>query len=118
MEFKKAPQELVDFIMNKMKDTNCDYKKMFGYPVFFVNGNLFVGVHGDKLFLRLSDSDVASIKNRFKDVANFEPMPGREMKGYVILPKSLYSANSIFEEWLGKSIKYASALPAKKSKKT
>jgi TfoX/Sxy family transcriptional regulator of competence genes len=118
MEFKKAPQELVDFIMNKMKDTNCDYKKMFGYPAFFVNGNLFVGVHGEKLFLRLSDSDVTSIKNRFKDVTNFEPMPGRVMKGYVILPKSLYSANSIFEEWLGKSIKYASALPTKKSKKT
>jgi hypothetical protein len=73
MEFKKAPQELVDFIMNKMKYTNCDYKKMFGYPAFFVNGNLFVGVHGDKLFLRLSDADVASIRNGFKDVTNFEP---------------------------------------------
>ena len=118
MEFKKAPQELVDFIMNKMKDTNCDYKEMFGYPAFFVNGNLFVGVHGDKLFLRLSEADVANIKNGFKGVTNFEPMPGRAMKGYVILPKSLYSADSVFKEWLDKSIKYVSALPTKKSKKT
>ena len=118
MEFKKAPQELVDFIMNKMKDTNCDYKKMFGYPAFFVNGNLFVGVHGDKLFLRLSEDDEANIKNEFKGVANFEPMPGRAMKGYVILPKSLYSSDSVFKEWLDKSIKDASALPTKKSKRT
>ena len=51
MEFKKAPQELVDFINEKMKDKNCDYKKMFGYPAYFFNGNMFVGVHGDKLFL-------------------------------------------------------------------
>ncbi len=101
-----------------MKVTNCDYKKMFGYPAFFVNGNLFVGVHSDKLFLRLPDDDGASIKNRFKDVTNFEPLPGRAMKGYVILPKSLYSNDSVFKEWLDKSIKYASALPTKKSKKT
>ena len=57
MEWKKAPAELVDFIMEKMKDRNCDYKKMFGYPAYFLNGNMFVGVHGDKLFLRLSDAD-------------------------------------------------------------
>jgi hypothetical protein len=77
---------------------------------------LWGGVHGDKLFLRLSEDDVANIKNGFKGVTNFEPMPGRAMKGYVILPKSLYTADSIFEEWLDKSIKYVSALPTKKSK--
>ena len=103
--------------MNKMKDTNCDYKKMFGYPAFFVNGNLFVGVHGDNLFLRLSEADVANIKNGVKGVTNFEPA-GRAMKGYVILPKALYSADSVFKEWLDKSIKYVSALPTKKRKKT
>ena len=86
MECKKAPQELVDFIMDKMKDKNCDYKKMFGYPAFFVNGNMFVGVHGDKLFLRLSDADMADIMKDYK-VTAFEPMPGRAMKGYVVLPK-------------------------------
>jgi len=87
MDWKKAPAELVDFIMDKMKDKNCDYKKMFGYPAYFFNGNMFVGVHGDKLFLRLSDSDAAEIMKGYKDVFAFEPMPGRAMKGYVVLPK-------------------------------
>jgi len=42
-----------------MKDKNCGYRKMFGYTAYFFNGNMFVGVHGDKLFLRLSDADMA-----------------------------------------------------------
>ena len=55
MEWKKAPTELVDFIAVKMKNVKCDYKKMFGYPAYFINGNMFVGVHGDKLFLIIRD---------------------------------------------------------------
>ncbi len=66
MEWKKAPAELVDFIMEKMKDRNCDYKKMFGYPAYFLNGNMFVGVHGDKLFLRLSDVDTGGNNEGFQ----------------------------------------------------
>jgi len=116
MDWKKAPAELVDFIMDKMKDKNCDYKKMFGYPAYFFNGNMFVGVHGDKLFLRLSDSDAAEIMKGYKDVFAFEPMPGRAMKGYVVLPKSVYSDDELFGEWLDKSIRFVSLLPPKKKK--
>ncbi len=117
MEWKKAPQELVDFIMDKMKSKNCDYRKMFGYPAFFINGNMFVGLHADKLFLRLSDVDVAKIKSDYADVTAFEPMPGRAMKGYIVLPKTLYSDDKGFSTWLNKSIDYVSTLPVKKAKK-
>ena len=75
MEWKKAPAELVDFIMEKMKDRNCDYKKMFGYPAYFLNGNMFVGVHRNKLFLQLSDVDMAEIMKGLKDVFAFELIP-------------------------------------------
>jgi TfoX/Sxy family transcriptional regulator of competence genes len=116
MEFKKAPQELVDFINDKMKDKNCDYKKMFGYPAYFFNGYMFVGVHGDKLFLRLSDADTAEIMKDCKGVVAFEVMPGRAMKGYVELPKSIYSDDKVFAEYLDKSINYVSSLPSKHEK--
>ena len=117
MEWKKAPAELVDFITEKMKGKNCDYKKMFGYPAYFFNGNMFVGVHGDKLFLRLSDAEIEEIKRNCKDVAAFEPVSGHIMKGYVVLPKSLYSDDKLFAGWLEKSIKYTAQLPPKKAKK-
>jgi TfoX/Sxy family transcriptional regulator of competence genes len=117
MEWKKAPVELVEFITGKMKSKNCDYKKMFGYPAYFLNGNMFVGVHGDKLFLRLSDPDIAGLTKNCKDVTSFEPMPGRSMKGYVVLPKTIYSDDNLFDELLQKSEHYVSSLPVKKLKK-
>ena len=117
MEFKKVPQELVNFLMEKMKDKNCDYRKMFGYPAYFFNGYMFVGVHGDKLFLRLSDSDTAEIMKDCMGVVAFEVMPGRAMKGYVELPKSVYFEDKVFAEYLDRSIKYVSSLASKKGKK-
>ena len=116
MEWKKAPIELVEFIADKMKNVNCDYKKMFGYPAYFINGNLFAGIYADKLFLRLSDSDMSEIMKDHNNVSYFEPMPGRAMKGYVVLPKTVYSDSKLFSEWLDKSIKYVSSLPEKGKK--
>jgi TfoX/Sxy family transcriptional regulator of competence genes len=116
-EFKKAPAELLEFIAEKMKDENCDYRKVFGYPTYFINGNMFVGVHGDKLFLRLSDADIAKIKKNSGDVTAFEPVAGKAMKGYVVLPKSIYNDDKLFGEWLDKSVKYVSSLPPKQDKK-
>ena len=49
---------------------------MFGYPAYFINGNMFAGIHGEKLFLRLSDADMADIMKNCKDVNAFEPMLG------------------------------------------
>ncbi len=116
MKFKKAPQELIDFLMEKMKGKNCDYKKMFGYPSFFINGNMFAGLFADQLFLRLSNVDQAEISKQYPDVALLEPMVGRPMKSYVVLPKSLYTNSKVFDEWLDKSMKYTSELPVKKGK--
>ena len=117
MEWKKSPEDLVDFIMGKMKSKNCDYKKMFGYPAFFVNGNMFTGLFADKLFLRLSDSDGEKIKKEYPGAGTFEVMPGRVMKDYVTLPKEVYCDEKTFDQWIDKSMKYAAALPPKKSKK-
>jgi hypothetical protein len=78
---------------------------------------MFVGIFGDKMFLRLSDADVAEITKSCKDVTAFEPMKGRSMKGYIFIPKSIYSDTAVFDERLNKSIKYVSALPPKLKKK-
>ena len=41
-------------------------------------------------------------------------MPGRPMKGYVAVSKAFYSDESLFGEWLEKSVRYVSSLPPKK----
>jgi len=117
LEWKKAPEERVQFLAQKMKNVNFDYRKMFGYPAYFINGNMFAGIHGEKLFLRLSQSEVEEIMNAHLNVTCFEPMPGRAMAGYVVLPKSVYSDERLFNKWIHKSIKYVSTLPAKQKTK-
>ncbi len=57
VKWQQAPPELVEFITEEMKNVKCDYRKMFGYPAYFINGNMFAGLFADKLFLRLSDID-------------------------------------------------------------
>ena len=54
-------------------------KKMFGQPAAFVNGNLFMGVFGENLFVRLSVSD-RTVARTSAGFAPFEPMPGRAMR--------------------------------------
>jgi TfoX/Sxy family transcriptional regulator of competence genes len=116
MEWKKAPNELVNYLAKHTAELNCDFRKMFGYPAYFVNGNLFTGIHGDSLFIRLSESEIKKFTEMNSEATPFEPVAGRFMKGYVVVPQSVYSNEKLFNEWLKKSFKYASSLPPKKPK--
>lgn len=57
-------------------------KPMFGQMSAFVNGNMFLGIFGDDLILRLPEADIAKVKQR--GGRDFEPMAGRKMSGYVV----------------------------------
>ena len=46
-----------------------------------------------------------------------EPLPGRVMKDYVVLPESVVGNKTAFAKWLRKSAEYVSSLPPKKRKK-
>jgi len=78
-------------------------KKMFGCPVYFVNNNMFIGVFQDDIFIRLSESDREEILSTYDEATQFEPMKGRKMKEYIVLPESLYNDPEKFEEWLNRS---------------
>ena len=114
MKWKKAPEELAVFLAQKMKSVDCEYGKMFGYPACFINGNMFVGLFEDMLFLRLSESDRREIMQIRPDVTPFEPRPARAAKEYLLLPKKLYSNEKLFDKWLKKSVQYTLSLPTKK----
>ena len=62
---------------------------MFGCPVFFVNSNMFSGVFEDDIFIRLSEKDRKELFSKYDEAAPFEPMKGRKMKEYVVLPESI-----------------------------
>ena len=115
-DFRKSPPELVArFDELAVLAGDADRKQMFGYPVCVLSGNMFMGLHQDSLILRLADADRAQFLSRY-DSGLFEPMPGRPMKEYVVVPPALVYDDAV-AEWVRRSRTFAEQLPAKKPKK-
>jgi TfoX/Sxy family transcriptional regulator of competence genes len=57
-------------------------KPMFGQMSGFVNGNMFVGIFGEELILRLPSAEIDKVKKQ--GGRDFEPMAGHPMRGYVV----------------------------------
>jgi TfoX/Sxy family transcriptional regulator of competence genes len=62
-------------------------KPMFGNLSAFVKGNMFAGLFGEDLFVRLPEPEIEAVKKQ--GGRDFEPMPGHAMRGYVIVPEHL-----------------------------
>ena len=116
MNWEKSSTELVD-LWDELAPVGPDIenKKMFGWPCAFVRGNLFAGLHKQSILFRLSASDQASLL-RLEGATEFEPMPGRKMKGYVILSNPLERNRKEISKWIDLALRFASALPAKAKK--
>lgn len=85
---------------------------LFGQPAAFVAGNMFLGVFGDAVFLRLSEGDRAEA-TRASGARPFEPMPGRPMREYVVLSAAVLRDPEAVGRWVARSLEYTSGLPPK-----
>jgi TfoX/Sxy family transcriptional regulator of competence genes len=114
MKWRKSPQDLVAFFASMMPGPAAVQRKMFGYPAGFINGNMFMGLFQDDMFLRLPDNQRQEMLK--KDGAKiFEPMPGRPMREYVAVPPRLLEDRKELASWVLKSLEYGSSLKAKSS---
>jgi len=91
-------------------------RPMFGNISAFVNGNMFFGLFGNDLFVRLSPQDQAMLRSE-NGASNLEPMKGKPMKDYVVMPRSWKDEPETVRSWVSKSLAWSSKLPAKKTKK-
>src|ERR1700716_3368429 len=73
-------------------------RPMFGNLAAFVNGNMFAGLFGEELFVRLSDDDSAKVRKL--GGRDFEPMPGRAMNGYITVPSTWHSKPEAVQGWI------------------
>lgn len=87
---------------------------MFGNESAFVNGNMFFGLFGDDLFVRLSEEDGQELIK--KKGALLEPMKGRPMKEYFVLPKAWKDQPENVRFWVSRSLNWVGKLPEKKKK--
>jgi TfoX/Sxy family transcriptional regulator of competence genes len=114
--WKKAPAEMVAFFKDLMTgQPEIDLRTMFGYPCAFINGQMFTGLFGDRMFLRLPEEERARFQAQ-EGAGPFEPIPGRTMKEYVLVPPALLSDRGELDRWLAVSATYAANLPAKVKK--
>ena len=86
-------------------------RPMFGNLAAFVNGNMFAGLFGDDLFVRLPDDQSAPIRKQ--GGRDFEPMPGRAMRGYVMVPATWRTKPAATTAWVTASLAFTRGLPPK-----
>ncbi len=115
-KWKPAPREAVAaFEAATTNLPGTQPKKMFGYSCVFAKGNMFAGLHEAGMVLRLPEEQRAEFL-LLKGAEQFEPMPGRVMREYVVVPRVLLDAPDQLRKWAEKSLAYVSSLPAKAKK--
>ena len=117
MPWKKANQDLITLLENHLAWYECDRRFMMGSPTFFVNNNMFAGVHEDTIILRLSGPDREAIYAASPDIRPFTPFEGRPMKEYAAVPYDVCEDEDAFRDLLERSYRYAASLPPGKQRK-
>ncbi len=116
MKWKKPSEKMIKFFDSILPGSSkVERKKMFGCPVGFINGNMFMGLHSDRIVLRLDEKERESFIREY-NAEIFEPMPGRKMREYVIVPENLLTNIPFLKTWCEKSYEYASKLMPKDTK--
>ncbi|MDQ1393478.1 MAG: hypothetical protein QOF30_2455 [Acidimicrobiaceae bacterium] len=116
MPFEKSPPELVArFDELAELAPEATRKQMFGYPSLVLGGHMFMGLFADHLVLRLADEDRAALFELGGQV--FEPMAGRPMNGYVVVPDALVADTDAVSVWVERSLGHARSMPPKQPKK-
>jgi len=111
----KPGEESKEFFRSVVPDApDVAVRPMFGNLAAFVNGNLFTGLFGDGLFVRVAPDDAATLASA--GGGPFEPMPGRPMAGYTMLPEAWRSDVKRAEQWIDVALAFGRTLPPKQPK--
>lgn len=117
MPWEKVPPENETWLAGMVADyPDAEKRKMFGCPVYFIGGNMWVGAHERNFILRLPPADQEEIL-RHPAVTHFIPM-GRPMREYVLIPPEAYRDEDWFRAWLQRSVAYMHTLPPPVKKAT
>lgn len=113
MAWTKPPKGLVDlFALSLPEGPGLERRQMFGCPCAFVNGNLFAGILQDEAWARLPPS-LREAMDAECGLRALEPMPGRPMRAYVVLPEQIVEDEIRYAEILRAAYAFTSALPPK-----
>jgi hypothetical protein len=95
-------------------DPRIEVKPMFGNLGAFVNGNMFLGLFGSAVGVKLAAVDAAEL-GALKGAGLFGPAE-RPMGGYVALPPLIVGTPE-GDAWVRRSLNHVAALPPKAPKR-
>jgi TfoX/Sxy family transcriptional regulator of competence genes len=111
---EKSPPELIERFGRVLdRHPAVERRKMFGYPAAFIGGNLVTSLYADNWVVRLPDADREQLL-KLEGARQFEPMPGRAMKGFAIVPPSIVADDAALDSWLERAFAHARTMPLKK----
>jgi TfoX/Sxy family transcriptional regulator of competence genes len=97
-------------------DPRITIKPMFGNIGSFINGNMFSGLFGNQIFVRLPENERLGLLEE-DGASEFSPMPGRAMKEYVTIPEQWRKEPEKIHEWIQRSLTWVGEMPEKVPKK-
>jgi TfoX N-terminal domain len=114
MKFEKSPPWLVQLFDEALSGTPGERRQMFGCPCGFLGGQMFCGLFGSSLFVRLGEPDRAALL-AVEGAHVFDPMGGRPMREYLVVPQAVLDDAAELRNWLSRATAYAASLPPKKA---
>ncbi|HVN39075.1 MAG TPA: TfoX/Sxy family protein [Myxococcota bacterium] len=112
--WRRSPPELAHaFDLALPDDSRIERRPMFGFPCAFTGGRLFAGLHQADILVRLDEADREKLLAE-PGARVFEPMAGRPMREYVLVPPSLHADQRALRGWIARALEFTAAMPAKK----
>ncbi len=115
MDWTTSPPELVERFGEALPENPAIQRRlMFGYPSAVVGGHMFASLHGNALIVRLPEEARGELL-AIDGARPFEPMPGRPMREYVVVPPAIVGDLPLLQTWVDRAFRSAAALPAKET---
>jgi TfoX/Sxy family transcriptional regulator of competence genes len=116
MQIPRPSQETMELFRSVVPDApGVEVKPMFANLGAFVNGNMFAGLFGESVGVRLPDETVRDELLAIDGAGPYGPAE-RPMGGYVSLPAAWHDEPDRLREWIGVALEQVGRMPPKEKK--
>ena len=116
MQIPRPSQETMELFRSVVPDApGVEVKPMFANLGAFVNGNMFAGLFGESVGVRLPDETVRDELLAIDGAGPYGPVE-RPMGGYVSLPAAWHDEPDRLREWIGVALEQVGRMPPKEKK--
>ena len=111
-KMQKSPPELIARFDAIAADfPRAERRLTFGYPCLYVGGNMVSGLFESSWHVKLGPDERHALE-AIPGAKPFEPMPGRPMTGFTLLPQSVVEDDDEIRRWVGRAVDFGTTLPA------